>query len=141
MLKSRETLVLQERLRLAGQLASGIAHDLNNTLNVVKLRLDALAQDEAVQSRHAARLRALDRAIEDATRTVARVRELGKAREEGRGETAQLCEIIAQAIELARSSIEARSALSGDHNLDHLTTSRNSSRRLKDRRLTCARCF
>jgi signal transduction histidine kinase/CheY-like chemotaxis protein len=112
-LKGRETLVLQERLRLAGQLASGIAHDLNNTLNVVKLRLDALAQDEAVQSRHAARLRALDRAIEDATRTVARVRELGKARREGSTEIAQLSEIIAQAIELARSSIEARSSLSG----------------------------
>ncbi len=113
-LKSRETLVLQERLRLAGQLASGIAHDLNNTLNVVKMRLDALSQDEAVQSRHAARLRALDRAIEDAARTVARVRELGKGREAGSGETAQLCEIIAQAIELARSSIEAKSSLSGE---------------------------
>ncbi len=112
-LKGRETLVLQERLRLAGQLASGIAHDLNNTLNVVKLRLDALAQDEAVQSRHAARLRALDRAIEDAARTVARVRELGKDREEISGESAQLCEIIAQAIDLARSSIEARSSLNG----------------------------
>jgi len=113
-LKSRETLVLQERLRLAGQLASGIAHDLNNTLNVVKMRLDALSQDEAVQSRHAARLRALDHAIEDAARTVARVRELGKGREEGSGETAQLCEIIAQAIDLARSSIEAKSSLSGE---------------------------
>jgi signal transduction histidine kinase len=45
-LKSRETLLLQERLRLAGQLASGIAHDLNNTLNVVKLRLAALSREE-----------------------------------------------------------------------------------------------
>jgi signal transduction histidine kinase/ActR/RegA family two-component response regulator len=112
--KSRETLVLQERLRLAGQLASGIAHDLNNTLNVVKMRLDALTQDEAVKTRHGARLRALDRAIEDAARTVARVRELGQSREEGSAETAQLCDIIAQAIELARSSIEAKSSLKGE---------------------------
>jgi signal transduction histidine kinase/CheY-like chemotaxis protein len=113
MLKGRETLLLQERLRLAGQLASGIAHDLNNTLNVVKLRLDALAQDDAVQSRHAARLRAIDHAIENAARTVARVRELGKAREENFGEPVQLCEVIAQAIELARSSIEGRPSLNG----------------------------
>jgi signal transduction histidine kinase/CheY-like chemotaxis protein len=113
MLKGRETLLLQERMRLAGQLASGIAHDLNNTLNVVKLRLDALAQDDAVKSRHAARLRALDHAIEDAAQTVARVRELGKTREENFSEPVQLSEIIAQAIELASSSIEGRSSLHG----------------------------
>ncbi len=112
-LKSRETLLLQERVRLAGQLASGIAHDLNNTLNVVKLRLTALSQDEVVRTRHAARLQALDHAIEDAARTIARVRELGKRREEDHGASAQLCEIIAQAIDLARSSIEGRASLEG----------------------------
>ena len=113
LLKGRETLLLQERLRLAGQLASGIAHDLNNTLNVVKMRLAALSQDEAVRTRHAARLQALDHAIDDAARTIARVRELGKRREEIHSAPAQLCEIIAQAIDLARSSIEARSSLNG----------------------------
>jgi len=82
-IKGRETLLLQERVRLAGQLASGIAHDLNNTLNVVKLRLTALGQDETVKARHAARMQALERAIDDAARTVARVRELGTARQEG----------------------------------------------------------
>lgn len=112
-LKGRETLLLQERLRLAGQLASGMAHDLNNTLNVVKLRLSALSQDEAVLAVHQARLAAIDRALEDATRTVARVRELGSAREHGAGETVQLPEIIAQAIDLARSSVEGRPALGG----------------------------
>jgi CheY-like chemotaxis protein len=106
-------LLLQERLRLAGQLASGMAHDLNNTLNVVKLRLSALSEDEIVNTRHRARLQALDRAIEDATRTVARVRELGKAGEDDREESVQLCEIIAQAIELARSSVEGSPSLSG----------------------------
>jgi signal transduction histidine kinase/CheY-like chemotaxis protein len=112
-LKGRETLMLQERLRLAGQLTSGIAHDLNNTLNVMKLRLAALSRDEIVEGRHAERLRALDRAIDDATRTVARVREFGKSRDEDRVEPVQLGEIIAQAIELARSSVEGRPALSG----------------------------
>lgn len=112
-LKGRETLVLQERLRLAGQLASGIAHDLNNTLNVMKLRLDALCGDEVVQARHADRLQALDRAIDDAAHTVARVREFGKSRGEDGYEPVQLGEIIAQAIELARSSVEGKPALSG----------------------------
>ncbi len=113
LLKGRETLLLQERLRVAGQLASGIAHDLNNTLNVVKLRLAALSQDEAVRTRHAARLQALDHAIADAARTITRVRELGKRREEIHSAPVQLCEIIAQAIDLARSSIEGRPSLNG----------------------------
>ena len=112
-LKSRETLMMQERVRLAGELASGIAHDLNNTLNVVKLRLTALSQDEVVRNRHAARLDVLDHAIEDAARTIARVRELGKSREEAQPASAQLREIVAQAIDLARSSIEGRSSLQG----------------------------
>ena len=112
-LKSRETLVAQERVRLAGQLASGIAHDLNNTLNIIKLRLATLAQDENVQANHSARLQAIDRATEDAARTVARVRELGRSRGENQSEPAQLSEVIAQALDLARTSIEGRSALHG----------------------------
>ncbi|MGO9059795.1 MAG: ATP-binding protein [Candidatus Binataceae bacterium] len=112
-LKSRETLLLQERLRVAGQLASGIAHDLNNTLNVVKLRLAALSQDDAVRTRHAARLQALDHAIADAARTITRVRELGKRGEEINSAPVQMSEIIAQAIDLARSSIEGRPSLHG----------------------------
>jgi signal transduction histidine kinase/CheY-like chemotaxis protein len=111
--KGRETLLLQEHLRLAGQLASGMAHDLNNTLNVIKLRLSALSEDEVVSARHRARLQALDRAIEDAARTVARVRELGQAQDESSDESVQLGEIIPQAIELARSSIEGKPALGG----------------------------
>jgi signal transduction histidine kinase/CheY-like chemotaxis protein len=112
--KSRETLLLQERLRLAGQLASGIAHDLNNTLNVVKLRLSMIANDELVAARHTGDLQALERAIEDAARTVARVREFGQSREDHQQGPVQLAEIVAQAIDLARSSIEDRPSLQGE---------------------------
>ncbi len=112
-LKGREQLLLQERLRLAGQLASGMAHDLNNTLNILRLRLSALFEDEMVDSRHHARLQAVERALEDAARTVARVRELGQTRNLRGEEPVQLHEVVAQAIELARSSIEGRPALMG----------------------------
>ena len=112
-LRGRETLVLQERMRIAGQLASGIAHDLNNTLNIMKLRLDVLARDEIVRARHPERLQALARAIDDGARTVARVRDLGRSPNQDGDEPAKLPEIIVQAIELARSSIEGRPALSG----------------------------
>ena len=111
--RSRETLVHAERVRLAGQLASGIAHDLNNTLNAMKLRMGPLMEDESVSERHAARLQAIDRGIDDAARTVARVRELGGNSENTEIESAQLSEVIERAIDLARTSVEGRSSLDG----------------------------
>ena len=93
-LRSRETLVQVEKMRLAGQLTSGIAHDLNNTLNAMKLRMDALMRDESVLEKHATRLQAIDRGIDDAARTVARVRELGKSSEKTEVESCQLLSLI-----------------------------------------------
>jgi len=102
-------------MRLVGLLASGIAHDLNNTLNVVRLRLFALKLDENVLSNHSELLEVIDRAIADAARTVSRVRELGRSQEHDPSEPVNLCEVIAQAIDLARTSIEGRPALDGAH--------------------------
>jgi signal transduction histidine kinase/ActR/RegA family two-component response regulator len=112
-LSSRETLMGQERVRLAGQLTSGIVHDLNNILNVMKLRLIPLMNDQAVVEKHPISLASIERAIDDAALTVARVRELGRVREGSAADSIQLCEIIAQAVDLARTTIEARSSLDG----------------------------
>jgi len=113
LLKSREMLVEQERMRIAGQLAAGIAHDLNNTLNVIRLRFALVVQDREVVAKHSVRLEAINRAIEDAAQTVARVRELGMRRVAGRNETMQLAEIVGQAIDLTTTSIEGRYLISG----------------------------
>jgi signal transduction histidine kinase/ActR/RegA family two-component response regulator len=113
LLKSREMLVEQERMRIAGQLAAGIAHDLNNTLNVIQLRFALVVQDQEVVAKHGVRLEAINRAIEDAAQTVARVRELGMRRVAGRNEAVQLAEIVSQAIDLTTTSIEGRYLASG----------------------------
>ncbi len=111
--KSREILTGEERIRVAGQLASGIAHDLNNTLNIIRLRLSALLEDEAVLNKHQVRLRSIERAVEDAVLTVGRVRELGRNQEESRTESSQLSEVINEAIGLVRTTIEGKSSLAG----------------------------
>jgi len=113
LLKSRETLVRQERMRLVGQLASGIAHDLNNTLNIVRLRLAVLSLDKNLADKHSAQLDVIDRAIGDAAQTVARVRDIGAKREHGPDESVNLFDVIVQAIDLARTSIAGRPALDG----------------------------
>ena len=113
LLESREMLIEHERMRIAGQLAAGIAHDLNNTLNVIRLRFALINQDEQLMAKHSVRLEAIERAIEDAAQTVALVRELGMPRVAGDDEVVQLSEIVAQAIDLATDSIEGRSSISG----------------------------
>ena len=106
--KSREALLSQERMRVAGQLAAGIAHDLNNNLNVMKLRLSALIEDQEFFARHAAGLQAVDLAINDAAAAVARVRELGRSREKQGAETARISEVASQALDLARTTIQSK---------------------------------
>jgi signal transduction histidine kinase/CheY-like chemotaxis protein len=112
-LKSREILVSQERVRVAGQLASGIAHDLNNTLNVIQLRLAALLSDGNLSGKHEVTLRTIERAVEDAALTVARVRELGRARGQSSSETSQVSEIIEEVIDMAKTTVEGKSSLDG----------------------------
>jgi signal transduction histidine kinase/CheY-like chemotaxis protein len=112
-LKSREILISQERIRVAGQLASGIAHDLNNTLNVIKLRLAPLLSDNTVLNKYEVALRTIELAVEDAALTVARVREFGRDRERNRSESSQVSEIISEVIDLARTTVEGKSSLEG----------------------------
>lgn len=125
LLRSREILAGQEGMRLAGQLAAGIAHDLNNHLNVVKLRLSALQLDDEISIQQSAQLAVIDRAIEDAARTVARVRDLGKTRSSSAAEPVDLGEVIDQAIELARTTIQGRPGL-GTAQIQIIANVRNS---------------
>lgn len=113
LLKSRETLLTQERMRVAGELAAGIAHDLNNTLNVMKIRLSGLIDDDELLAKHGKAIQAIDRAINDAAATVSRVRELGKGREDHRAESARLDEVVSQALDLARTTIQGKTLGSG----------------------------
>jgi hypothetical protein len=58
-IKSREAMICHERIRVADQLAS--AHDLNNRLNVVRLRLNLIDRDAEFAQKHMASLQAIDR--------------------------------------------------------------------------------
>src|SRR4029450_6375955 len=44
--ESQDTILQQERLRALGQMASGIAHDINNAISPVTLYTDALLEHE-----------------------------------------------------------------------------------------------
>jgi DNA-binding response OmpR family regulator len=74
--QAQQTLIQQERLRALGQMASGIAHDINNAISPIALYTEAMLEHEAGLSPEGrSRLVTIQRAIDDVAQTVGRMRE------------------------------------------------------------------
>lgn len=102
--QSRQTLTQQERLRALGQMASGIAHDINNALSPISLYTASLLEREAHLSRQGReQLGTISRAIDDVADTVARLREFSRPREaQLRLTPIDLNGLVRQVLELTR---------------------------------------
>jgi PAS domain S-box-containing protein len=80
--QSQQAVLQQERLRAVGQMASGIAHDINNAISPVALYSQLLLEQEPNLSKDAREyLETIERAIDDVAATVARMREFSRQRE------------------------------------------------------------
>src|SRR6266403_5690201 len=80
--QSQHTVMQQERLRALGQMASGIAHDINNAISPVSLYTESLLEQEpGLSPRARGQLETIQRAIDDVAQTVARMREFYRQRE------------------------------------------------------------
>jgi len=74
--QTQQTVLQQERLRALGQMASGIAHDINNAISPVTLYVENLLDSDPNLSPRARQyLPIVLRAIDDVSATVARMRE------------------------------------------------------------------
>jgi signal transduction histidine kinase/CheY-like chemotaxis protein len=74
--RTQQSVMEQERLRALGQMASGIAHDINNALSPVALYTESLLDREpGLSVRTREYLETTQRAIEDVAHTVGRLRE------------------------------------------------------------------
>jgi signal transduction histidine kinase/ActR/RegA family two-component response regulator/HAMP domain-containing protein len=80
--QSQETVVQQERLRALGQMASGVAHDINNAISPIALYTESMLERETGLSERArAYLTTIQTAIHDVARTVSRMREFYRPQE------------------------------------------------------------
>ena len=80
--QSQQAILQQERLRALGQMASGIAHDINNALSPVALYTESMLETETNLSPGArGRLEVIQRAVEDVAQTIARMKEFYRQRE------------------------------------------------------------
>ena len=80
--QTQQAVMQQERLRALGQMASGIAHDINNAISPIALYTESLLEREPNLSARARRyLEITQHAIEDVAQTITRMREFYRQRE------------------------------------------------------------
>jgi PAS domain S-box-containing protein len=80
--QTQQAVMQQERLRSLGQMASGIAHDINNAISPVALYTESLLTNEPnLSARTREYLETIQRAIDDVAATVSRMREFYRQRE------------------------------------------------------------
>ena len=102
---SQQQVMQQERLRALGQMASGIAHDINNAISPVALYTEALLERETTLSPRArSQLEIIQRAVDDIAQTVARMGEFYRLREPQLSLTpVDLNKLVGQVIALTRA--------------------------------------
>jgi signal transduction histidine kinase len=103
--QAQQALIQQERLRALGQMASGIAHDINNAISPIALYTESMLERETSLSPEARdRLVTIQRAIDDVAQTVSRMREFYRPREpELEQSEVELNQLVQQVIDLTRA--------------------------------------
>ena len=103
--QTQQAVMQQERLRALGQMASGIAHDINNAISPVALYTESLLEKEPNLSARAREyLDTIQHAIEDVAQTVSRMKEFYRQRETQLTlAPVKLNQLIQQVIDLSRA--------------------------------------
>jgi signal transduction histidine kinase/ligand-binding sensor domain-containing protein/CheY-like chemotaxis protein len=112
---AQQNLVQQERLRALGQMASGIAHDINNALAPVLGYSELLLKDTASDRRDEIdKLKIINTAAKDAASVVRRLVEFHRRRPEGSTfPPIQLHDLVLSVISLSRPRWESEARASG----------------------------
>lgn len=101
--QTQEIVMQQERLRIMGQIASGIAHDISNHLVPIIGHLDLLLHsDEALPAPLQEKYEAIQTAATGIASTIDRLRDFYRLQKQGEISSVNLNVIIEQAIELTR---------------------------------------
>jgi signal transduction histidine kinase/ActR/RegA family two-component response regulator/HAMP domain-containing protein len=102
--KTQQTVMQQERLRALGQMASGVAHDINNALSPIVGFADLLARGETALSQNGKKyLTYIKTAGDDITHIVARLREFYRQRDSKEAlQSLDLNDLARQVIDMTR---------------------------------------
>jgi PAS domain S-box-containing protein len=102
--QTQQQIMQQERLRALGQMASGIAHDINNAISPVALYTEALLEHEQLSDRARSHLEIIQRAVDDVAQTVSRMGEFYRMREPQNSLVlVDLNKLVPQVVDLTRA--------------------------------------
>ena len=98
---AQDQLIHSERLRTLGEMAAGVAHDINNVLGIIignaqLAKRKIQSDDNLVQC-----INAIELAAKDAAETVRRLREIGKPTDSGGYQVIDLSEIVEDVVKSA----------------------------------------
>jgi signal transduction histidine kinase len=107
--RTREAMLHRERLRVLGELAAAIAHDLGNTLRGASFQLAILGDDAAPHEKRAEAVQAVGQRVELASEAIARLHDFAQT---GSLRTAavRLDRVVAQAAALVEIDFQAAAA-------------------------------
>jgi signal transduction histidine kinase/ActR/RegA family two-component response regulator len=103
--QTQQSVLQQERLRALGQMASGIAHDINNAISPVAVYTQSLLEREPdLSPRVHSYLETVGRVIKDVSATVSRMRDFYRRNDsDAEMEALSLNDLVPQVVELTRA--------------------------------------
>ncbi len=107
--RTQELAAQSDKLRAVGELAAGVAHNLNNSLTVIQGRAQLLMMrttDEAVVKS----LKIITSAVEEGTKTLRRILEFARRDSSREFAPVELGELLTSSIEIARPKWQSKSS-------------------------------
>lgn len=105
--RTQEMIAQSDKLRAVGELAAGVAHNLNNSLTVIKGRAQLLllrcADEASTKSLHV-----ITNAVEDGAKTLRRILEFARRESVKEFVPVELGELITSSIEIARPKWQSK---------------------------------
>lgn len=114
--RAQERIIQTERLRALGEMASGIAHDINNSLSSVTMFSSLAARQKEVPERVKSCIENIQKAAQDATNTVSRMRDFYRPRSSNESfEPVDLNEVVRDVFTLTQAKWKDEPLATGIH--------------------------
>ena len=105
--REHELMAQSDKLRAVGELAAGVAHNLNNSLTVIQGRAQLLLRNATDES-SAKSLEVITNAVEDGTKTLRRILEFARRDAGNEFAAVELGYLISSSVDIARPKWQSR---------------------------------
>lgn len=106
--REHELMAQSDKLRAVGELAAGVAHNLNNSLTVIQGRAQLLLRN-ASDEMSAKSLQVITNAVEDGTKTLRRILEFARRESASEFAPVELNYLVSSSLEIARPKWQSKS--------------------------------